>query len=151
MSNPDPAGKPATSRSSNAGRYLFLLILGLVVGMVATVMAMRALDARKDHFPDSLMEVQGWHMGQLKAAMEQNRCGATDVLPHLQTLRMLGNDLEPAFSGLRDDERFRTAASGMRAAADKAIGAPPLSCESLASTLKSLGDSCKACHRDFRG
>lgn len=104
-----------------------------------------------DPFPDALMGVQGWHMGQLKAAMEQNRCGATDVLPHLQTLRMLGNDLEPAFPDLRDDERFRTAASGMRAAADKAIGAPPLSCESLASTLKSLGDSCKACHRDFRG
>ena len=151
MSNPDPAGKPAATRSSNAGRYLFLLILGLVVGMVATVMAMRALDARKDHFPDSLMEVQGWHMGQLKAAMEQNRCGATDVLPHLQTLRMLGNDLEPAFPDLRDDERFRTAAAAMRAAADKAVSAPPLSCQSLAGTMKSLGDSCKACHRDFRG
>ena len=151
MSNPDPAGKPAATRSSNAGRYLFLLILGLVVGAIATVMAMRALDARKDHFPDSLMEVQGWHMGQLKAAMEQNRCGATDVLPHLQTLRMLGNDLEPAFPGLRDDERFRTAAAAMRAAADKAVSAPPLSCQSLAGTMKSLGDSCKACHRDFRG
>ena len=151
MSNPDPAGKPAATRSSNAGRYLVLLILSLVVGAIATVMAMRALDARKDHFPDSLMEVQGWHMGQLKAAMEQNRCGATDVLPHLQTLRMLGNDLEPAFPGLRDDERFRTAAAAMRAAADKAVSAPPLSCQSLAGTMKSLGDSCKACHRDFRG
>ena len=151
MSNPDPAGKPAATRSSNAGRYLFLLILGLVVGAIATVMAMRALDARKDHFPDSLMEVQGWHMGQLKAAMEQNRCGATDVLPHLQTLRMLGNDLEPAFPDLRDDERYRTAAAAMRAAADKAVSAPPLSCQSLAGTMKSLGDSCKACHRDFRG
>ena len=128
-----------------------LLLLGLVVGAIATVMAMRALDARKDHFPDSLMEVQGWHMGQLKAAMEQNRCGATDVLPHLQTLRMLGNDLEPAFPDLRDDERFRTAAAAMRAAADKAVSAPPLSCQSLAGTMKSLGDSCKACHRDFRG
>lgn len=151
MSNPDPAGKPTAARPSNAGRYLFLLILGLVVGMIATVMAMRALDARKDHFPDALMEVQGWHMGQLKAAMEQNRCGATDVLPHLQTLRLLGNDLEPAFPDLRDDERFRTAAAAMRASADKAIAAPPLSCESLAGTMKSLGDSCKACHRDFRG
>lgn len=149
MSNPEPTAKPA--RTSNGGRYLFLLILGLVVGAIATVMAMRALDARKDHFPDSLMEVQGWHMGQLKSAMEQNRCGATDVLPHLQTLRMLGNDLEPAFPDLRDDERFRTAASAMRAAADKAITAPPLSCESLAATMKSLGDSCEACHRDFPG
>jgi len=150
MSNPDPA-KPASARPSNAGRYLFLLILGLVVGAVATVMLLRALEARKDHFPGALMEVQGWHMGQLKAAMEQNRCNATDVLPHLQALRTMGNDLEPAFPDLRDDERFRTAAAAMRAAADKAIAAPPLSCESLAATMKSLGDSCKACHRDFRG
>lgn len=149
MSNPDP--KPASARPSNAGRYLFLVILGLVVGAVATVMLLRALEARKDHFPGAVMEVQGWHMGQLKAAMEQNRCNATDVLPHLQALRTMGNDLEPAFPDLRDDERFRTAAAGMRAAADKAIASPPLGCESLAATMKSLGDSCKACHRDFRG
>jgi hypothetical protein len=146
MSNVDPTRKP-----SNAGRYLFLLILGLVVGAVATVMLLRALEARKDHFPGALMEVQGWHMSQLKATIDQNRCSATDVLPHLQALRAMGNDLEPAFPDLRDDERFRTAAAAMRAATDKAIAAPPLSCESLAATMKSLGDSCKACHRDFRG
>lgn len=146
MSDTNPNRKP-----SNAGRYLFLLILGLVVGAVATVMLLRALEARKDHFPGALMEVQGWHMGQLKAAIDQNRCSATDVLPHLQALRAMGNDLEPAFPDLRDDERFRTAAAAMRAATDKAIAAPPLTCESLAATMKSLGDSCKACHRDFRG
>ena len=150
MSTPDPTGTSA-ARTSNAGRYLFLLILGLVVGMVATVMVLRALEARKDHFPEALMEVQGWHIGRLKAAMEQNRCSATDVLPHLQALRTLGNDLEPAFPVLRDDERFRTAAAGMRAAADKAIAAPPLTCECWAATMKSLGDGCKSCHRDFRG
>lgn len=47
--------------------------------------------------------------------METNRCNATDVLPHLQALRMTANDLESAFPDLRDDERFRTAASAMRA------------------------------------
>ena len=46
MSSVDPNRRP-----SNAGRYLFLLILGLVLGVVATVMAMRALEQRKDHFP----------------------------------------------------------------------------------------------------
>ena len=146
MSNTDPNRKP-----SNAGRYLFMLILGLVLGVIATVMAMRALDARKDHFPDSLMEVQSWHMGQLKAAMEQNRCGATDVLPHLQALRVSANDLEAAFPDLRDDARFKTAASAMRAAADKAVANPPLTCEGVGAAMKSLGESCKACHQDFRG
>ncbi|WP_347246870.1 hypothetical protein [Thermomonas sp.] len=145
MSTPDPA-----TQKSNAGRYLFLLILGLVVGVIATVMALRALEARKDHFPGALMEVQGWHMGQLKSAMEQNRCSASDVVPHLQALRMTANDLEPAFRDLRDDERFKTAAAAMRGAVDKAITAPPLSCESLAGTMKAVGDTCKGCHRDFK-
>ena len=145
MSTPDPAAK-----KSHAGRYLFLLILGLAVGAIATVMVLRALEARKDHFPGALMEVQGWHMGQLKSAMEQNRCSASDVVPHLQALRMTSNDLEPAFPDLRDDERFKSAAAAMRGAVDKAINAPPLSCESLAGTMKAVGDTCKGCHRDFK-
>ena len=149
MSTPDPAA-PAGRRPGNAGRYLFLLILGLVIGAVATVMILRALNARKDHFPEALMEVHAWHMGQLKMALEQNRCTPNDVLPHLQALRTMGTDLEAAFPDLRDDERFRTAAAGMRSAADKALNAPPMSCESLAGTLKSLGDGCKTCHLDFK-
>lgn len=145
MSSVDPNRRP-----SNAGRYLFLLILGLVLGVVATVMAMRALEQRKDHFPEALMHVQQWHMGQLKGDMEQNRCNATDVLPHLQALRVSANDLEAAFPDLRDDARFKTAASAMRAAADKAVANPPLTCEGVGAAMKSLGESCKACHQDFR-
>ena len=146
MSSVDPNRRP-----SNAGRYLVLLILGLVLGVVATVMAMRALEQRKDHFPEALMQVQQWHMGQLKGDMEQNRCNATDVLPHLQALRVSANDLEAAFPDLRDDARFKTAASAMRAAADKAVANPPLTCEGVGAAMKSLGESCKACHQDFRG
>lgn len=145
MSSTDPNRRP-----SNAGRYLFLLILGLVLGVVATVMTLRALDQRKDHFPESLMFVQQWHMGQLKADMEQNRCNATDVLPHLKALRMTADDLEAAFPDLRDDQRFTTAASAMRAAADKAMANPPLTCAGVGAAMQSLGETCKACHQDFR-
>ena len=146
MSNTNPNRKP-----SNAGRYLFLLILGLVLGVIATVMAMRALEQRKDPFPDALMHVQQWHMGQLKADMEQNRCAATDVLPHLQALRTTANDLDAAFPELADDQRFQAASAAMRAATDKAVSNPPLSCEGIGATMKSLGDACKACHQDFKG
>ena len=146
MSSVDPNRRP-----SNAGRYLFLLILGLVLGAVATVMVMRALQQRRDPFPEALMHVQQWHMGQLKGAMETNRCNATDVLPHLQALRMTSNDLDAAFPDLRDDQRFQTASSAMRAATDKAIANPPLSCESVGAAMKSIGDTCKGCHQDFKG
>ena len=146
MSNVDPNRRP-----SNFGRYLFLLILGLVLGAIATVMAMRALNERKDHFPDALMHVQQWHMGQLKADMEQNRCNATDILPHLQALRMTSNDLDAAFPDLRDDQRFTAASSAMRAAMDKAIANPPLTCEGVGAAMKDIGQTCKGCHQDFRG
>ena len=37
------------------------------------------------------------------------------------------------------------------AAADKAVANPPLTCEGVGAAMKSLGESCKACHQDFRG
>ena len=145
MSNVDPNRRP-----SNFGRYLFLLILGLVLGAIATVMAMRALNERKDHFPDALMHVQQWHMGQLKADMEQNRCNATDTLPHLRALRTTGDDLEAAFPDLADDQRFKDHASKYRGTLDAALASPPLDCAGVGTTLKQVGEACKACHQDFR-
>jgi hypothetical protein len=136
--------------ASNASRYLFLFLIGLVVGIVGTVMSMRAIEARQDHFPGSVMEVQAWHMGQLKAATQQNRCAATDTLPHLQALRTMANDIEPAFGDLRDDARFSKHASDLRATLDNALANPPLNCAGVGTTLASIGQDCKNCHQEFR-
>ena len=106
--------------AGTGARYFFLFLVGLVAGVICTVMAMRALEARKDPFHESVMHVQQWHMGQLKANTEQNRCNATDTLPHLQALRTMADDIEPAMPDLRDDERFAKAASQLRAALDSA-------------------------------
>ncbi len=145
MSSPDPNRRP-----SAAARYLFLLVLGLALGAVATVMVLRALEQRKDHFPEALMQVQQWHMGQLKMDMEQNRCNPTDILPHLQALRMTSTDIDAAFADLREDTRFAAASSAMRATMDKVITNPPLTCEGLGAAMKQIGESCKGCHQDFK-
>lgn len=151
----DPNAPPtAPERKGNGSRYLFLLLLGLVVGVVATVMLLRALDARKtweDRYPSAAMHVMNAHMQQLAASVEQNRCAPTDSLPHLQSLRMLANDLDPAFPGLRDDKRFADHSSNLRAALDGTLASPPLNCEGVRAAMKDLGESCKACHQDFRG
>lgn len=149
MSSPNPESGSA-ARPRNGTKYLFLLLLGLAIGIVTTVMALRAIDARRDKFPKAVMQVQQWHLGQLKATIDQNRCAATDSLPHLQALRTLANDVEPAFPGLRDDERFADAASQMRADLDAALSSPPLNCAGVARVIQAIGESCKACHRDFR-
>lgn len=132
-------------------RYFFLFLVGLVAGVIGTVMAMRAWDARRDHFHDSVMHVQQWHFGQLKANVEQNRCAATDTLPHLQALRTMANDIEPAFPDLRDDERFTKASSQLRAALDDTLASPPLNCAGVGTAMGRIGEACKACHQDFRG
>ncbi|MCY7353805.1 MAG: cytochrome c [Lysobacter sp.] len=136
--------------AGSAARYFFLFLIGLVAGVIGTVMAMRALDARKDHFPESLMYVQQWHLNQLHANVEQNKCGAIDTIPHLQALRTSANSLEQAFPDLSDDERFVKHASGLRAALDTSLATPPLNCPGLGAAAKDVGEACKACHQDFR-
>src|SRR6476646_6708498 len=115
LSSPPPLRQGVAKMAGNASRYLFLFLIGLVVGIVGAVMTMRAIDARSDHFPGSVMGVMAWHMGQLKRNTEQNHCAATDTLPHVQALRLMANDIEPAFGDLRDDQRFSKHASDLRA------------------------------------
>ncbi|MGH8076535.1 MAG: hypothetical protein ACREPE_04315 [Lysobacter sp.] len=149
MSDPNPA-TTTTARKGNASKYLFLFVLGLVIGIVATVMAVRAINARKDHFHDSVMHVQQWHFDQLKSKVQQNSCGATDTLPHLRALRTMADDVEPAFPDLSDDQRFNTHASKLRGSLDAALASPPLSCEGVTKLVSDIGEACKACHQDFR-
>ena len=147
MSSPSTA---TPRKSSSAGRYFFMLLFGLVIGAIGTVMVIRSWQARQDHFPDSVMVVQSWHMGQLKKNIEQNRCTANETIPHLQTLRRMADDIEPAFGDEAKDERFVTHTANFRAALDKAQSNPPLSCESLKATMGEVGAQCKACHEDFK-
>ena len=134
--NTTPNQTPTNKPSGNAAaRYLFLFLIGLAVGAVATVMAMRALDARKDLYKN----------------VEQNRCAATDTLPHLQTLRTMSNDIEVAFGDLREDARFAGHASDLRKSLDDVLASPPLACTGVEAALKQVGANCKACHQDFRG
>lgn len=144
---------PQPQKPSVAGRYLFLFLLGLVLGIVAVVMLLRALDARKtwrDHYPHAVMHLLSAHSAQLHEKISANRCNPTDTLPHLQALRSLGNDLEPAFPDLRDDRRLGEHASRFRATLDAALASPPLSCAGAGETASGVGESCKACHQDFR-
>ena len=147
------AATPARKPPSAAAKYLFVFAIGLVLGMIAIVMLLRSLESRKtwqDHYPHAVMQLFSAQTAQLRANAEANRCNPTDTLPFLQSLRSLGNDLEPAFPDLREDQRFATHASHFRATLDAALASPPLGCESLAQANKQIGEACKACHQDFR-
>jgi len=147
---PPPANRKPPSTAS---RYLFVFLLGLVIGVVALVMLLRTLDARKtwrDHYPDALMQVLAAQTAQLRENAAANRCSPTDTLPHLQSLRSLGNDFERAFPDLRDDQRFVQYAAQFRGTLDAALSAPPVGCEGVQQASAKIGEACKACHQDFR-
>ena len=135
---------------STASRYLIVLILGLLVGIVATVMGMRAIQARQDHFPGSLMQVMARQTQLLNESLKQNRCTSNDSTPRLQSLRALSNDLELAFPSLRDDARFQQHSSDFRAVLDKALAEPPADCEVLKVVTGQVASGCKGCHQDFK-
>ncbi|AVJ33812.1 cytochrome c [Stenotrophomonas indicatrix] len=137
-------------RPSTAYRYLFVLGLGLLIGLIATVMVGRALQARRDPFPDSLMQVMQRQADLLQQAQQQNRCSLADSVPRLQVLRLLSNDLDQAFPGLKDSRQFQQHASQYRADLNAALASPPIDCNALAQQVQALQDDCRACHQDFR-
>lgn len=156
--NPQPATpaptRPAPAKPSAAGRYFFMFLVGLLVGVIGLVMVLRAIEGRKtpiDRWDGAVMNVMAVHSQTMRKSVEENRCSATDLLPHLQTLRVMANDLEPAFPSLADDTRFKDHATKMRATLDAALASPPINCAGAGTTLGSIGEDCKACHQDFRG
>jgi cytochrome c556 len=140
-----PSTKPA--RRGNGSRYLFMALLGLVIGVVASVMAMRAIEQRRDPYPEAVMHVMRAHMQALKGNVTQNRCAATDVIPHLQALRTMANDIEPAFKDMQGDDKFAGYASELRAAVDTSLLTPPLNCPGVQAAAAKIGQACESCHR----
>jgi len=138
---------PRPARRGNGSRYLFMALLGLVVGVVGSVMVMRAIAQRKDPYPEAVMHVMSAHMRALKDDVTQNRCAATDVLPHLQTMRALANDIEPAFKDMREDAKFVRYASDLRASIDASLASPPLNCPGVQAVAAKIGRGCEDCHR----
>ncbi len=138
-------------------RYLFLLLLGLAIGIVGTVMVTNAWQQahQQDPYPGSVMHVMDAHLDALGNSVKQNRCAASDTQPHLQTLRLVANDIEVAFSGQAldgqyDDPRFSDHASDLRATLDNALSNLPLNCADVGTTVKKIGGQCKACHKQFK-
>jgi len=144
---------PPTHTPHQSGRYVFIFLLGLMIGIIALVLALRALESRKtwqDRYPIAVMQLLAAHMAQLGQQHDANRCTPSDVLPHVQALRLLGNDLEPAHGELGTDRRFMAHASDFRGQLERILTDPPRNCALLEQARSEIGSACKACHQEFR-
>jgi hypothetical protein len=130
-------------------RLIVLFLIGLAVGALGTLAAINALN-RHTPWNKATMAVMGQQMKAIDQSVKANKCASTDLVPRIQTLRLVANDIESAFAGDIDDPQFGRYAADLRAAADTALASPPASCKAASATLSSLGKACDSCHRDFR-
>jgi hypothetical protein len=139
----------STSPGKSFTRLLVLFLVGLAVGAALTVIGITALN-RGTAWDHAVMAMMGAQMKVLSENVQANHCAATDLTPRLQTLRLVANDIEPAFAGEVNDPQFGRYAADLRAAADAALVAPPASCAAAQTTLSSLKKTCDSCHREFK-
>ena len=130
-------------------RTLILLLVGIALGAAGTAVLINALN-RGNAYPDGVMTVMGAQMRSMGGNLKQNRCAATDLLPRLQTLRFVANDIEPAFASMQSDAQFGRYASALRAAADAALTVPPGNCPAAQAVVDKIDKACDSCHRDYR-
>ncbi len=136
-------------RASNASRYLFLFLLGMVVGGAITALVLQTVRTHRDPFPDSVMQVMEKQFGLLDDSINAKRCTSADTLPRFQVLRAIANDVEIAFPYLAEDAGFRNHASQLRANLDAIIASAPANCDTTRASRAKAVEECKACHRDF--
>ncbi|AOD14469.1 hypothetical protein VB151_15165 [Xanthomonas fragariae] len=140
---------PTPPDQSRAARYAFMLVLGVLVGLVTTVMVARVLQARRNPLPDSLMQVMAYQLRALQPGAGAV-CTASQQQARLQSLRLLADELEPAFPAIGEDRRFGEHAQALRAVLDRAQRTPLADCKAIAAVKTQVSEACEACHRDFR-
>ncbi|KQR18212.1 MULTISPECIES: hypothetical protein [Xanthomonas] len=134
---------------SRAARYAFMLVLGVLIGLITTVMVARVLQARRDPVPDSLMHVLDYQLRALQPTPGAV-CTPAQQLARLQSLRLLADELEPAFPQIGEDRRFGEHAQALRVALDQAQRSAPSSCAAFVPIKRQISEACEGCHRDFR-
>ena len=151
MSTPD---RTRPQPPSAAARYAVVFVIGMVTGLFALVVVLRAIEGQRtweDHYPRAVMQLYQAQMAQLSAHRSAGRCASSTSLAHLQTMRALSNDLERAFPDLSDHRGFVAHAAQTQQTLDAALSKPPDTCDALESTQGAVEATCRDCHRDFRG
>jgi hypothetical protein len=129
--------------------FVITFAIAFVLGIALSVIGLNYLN-KGPHNDEAVMTIMGMKMGALKNNIQQNRCTPTDIIPHLQTLRYVSNDIEAAFGEMNNNEQFIRYASDLRAAADSALTIPPANCAAAEAALSKIGKACENCHRDYK-
>jgi len=126
-------------------RQIVLLVVGLVVGAAAGISIANMLRQR-DAYPRGLMDVMQHHYAGLRDDVRRGRCEQS--AQHVNILRSLVDEIGPAMYGEDiPDAPFREFESRL---ADALSTSTPRDCKMLAPQVQKIGDTCDACHRQYR-
>ncbi|HET9034118.1 MAG TPA: hypothetical protein VFN25_14590 [Dokdonella sp.] len=127
-------------------RYAVCIVLGLLIGIIATVTTSNVLDSKRDHYPDSLMHVMGHELGAAKTAAELPTCN--DNRNALDKLSMLSNDIIIAMPDDGEPDRvFHQYAKNLH---EKVELARQSDCANRKQAVTDIKNACSDCHRDYR-
>jgi hypothetical protein len=130
-----------------AMRAALLIVLGLAIGIIATVFAMRAL-ADRDPMPHAVMVTMSFHRHQLQQAIKGQRCEAGASIDQLQHMQMTAADIPYAFADA--PQPMLDLAGRLRTALQTAAQSAPADCPALAAALKPVDQVCEECHKQYR-
>lgn len=128
-------------------RIALMILLGLVIGIIATVNVMNVLSERNP-MPRAVMHTLGYHMGELKNALKANQCDAAKIRHHLARLESTATDITAVFGTEVAD--FTDHAHQLQDHLQQAVQAAPATCAALAAAIKPVGENCKSCHDKYR-
>ena len=129
-------------------RYVVMLLLGVFIGAMGTVSVLNAL-REGNALPRGLMAVLDHRLDQVRTSIEGGQC--TDAQRHFEAIHLLAADIETAFLPLSANEAlFSQYANDLVTRAGTAASNTAVDCRVLKEQIGSVGDGCKACHRDFK-
>lgn len=131
-------------------RHLALLLIGLFLGGMGSMTALRALQARHAQ-PRALMTLIEQQQRRLQSEAGSETCNGQMLATRLTTLRTLSGLIDETFAGSHDALFVRYRQSLDAAVNDAhAQAASSDACAALHERLARIEDACDACHRDFR-
>ena len=127
-------------------RHVVSLVVGLLVGIIVTVITVRTLNARKDAYPEALMNVMKHELIAANHGATAPACN--DNANAIDKLTLLSNDIITAMPDAGTPDRvFHQYISNFH---DKVVAAGQSDCTQRKQALTDIKHACDDCHRDYR-
>jgi cytochrome c556 len=131
-------------------KYVVILLVGFVAGAMLALFAANLL-ARQDATGKALMVLMQEHLGALRTGIRGGQCAADATRARLERLVVLTAEIDYAFpTGLADDPAFGVRRDELARVLDGLSADVPADCAKLSNAIKSIADTCDACHNAHR-